>query len=79
MANYLVAQGVIGQRLVVNGFGETQPVTSNATRSVGSRLSVSAPSPSGVLGTRPAEQLEILRVIELERRVARDSNPNPIA
>ena len=32
------------------------PVTSNATRSLGSRLSASVASPSGVLGTRPAER-----------------------
>lgn len=31
VANYLVAQGVIGQRLVVTGFGETEPIASNAT------------------------------------------------
>ena len=31
-------------------------VTSNATRSVGNRLCASTPSPSGVLGTRPAER-----------------------
>jgi len=32
------------------------PVTSNATRSVSNRLSASSRSPSGVLGTRPAER-----------------------
>ena len=32
------------------------PVTSNATRSDGSRLSASVPNPSGVLGTRPASE-----------------------
>src|ERR1019366_1734533 len=32
------------------------PVTSNATRSLGSRLAANALSPSGVLGTRPAER-----------------------
>ena len=32
------------------------PVTSNATRSVGARLSASVLNPSGVLGTRPAER-----------------------
>ena len=32
------------------------PVTSSATRSVGSKLSASVLSASGVLGTRPAER-----------------------
>ena len=33
------------------------PVTSNATRSLGSRLCASSLNPSGVLGTRPAERI----------------------
>jgi outer membrane protein OmpA-like peptidoglycan-associated protein len=31
VANYLSAQGVDGRRLVVNGYGKTQPIASNAT------------------------------------------------
>ena len=31
VANYLAAQGVDGRRFAVNGFGESQPIASNAT------------------------------------------------
>jgi outer membrane protein OmpA-like peptidoglycan-associated protein len=31
VASYLVSQGIISGRLMVTGYGETQPVASNAT------------------------------------------------
>ena len=31
VANFLVNEGILGQRLVVTGFGESQPIDTNAT------------------------------------------------